>query len=121
MTAATFDLKDDAIIEQGSYWSLTIRYPGNLAGASLKGQIRRDYNGQALQSFRFTPFTYDEDEDKSTALMFLNAGQTQLLPMPATNSGFWRYDVKLYRPGQDPIRLIQGKVFVSPGITDIGE
>lgn len=121
MTAATFDLNGDSIIEQGSYWSLTIRHPGNLAGASLKGQIRRDYKSESLQSFRFTPFTYDADTDKSMALMFLNSGQTQLLPMPTTSAGFWRYDVKLYRPSQDPIRLIQGKVYVSPGITDIGE
>lgn len=128
MTAANYDLNGDSIIEQGSYWSLTIRHPGNLSGASLRGEIRKDFRSQKLQSFRFSPFTYEAETDKSIATMFLNSGQTQLLPIPdpievegLITPGHWLYDVKLIRPGQDPIRLLQGRVYVSPGITDLGD
>lgn len=119
MPAATVDLDGDRIIEQGSYWSLEILYPGNVMGAYLRGQIRKGYGGEAIAELQLLQPDYDEDADKTRFTLFLRAGTTAKMPLPL-NGEFWRYDVLLYLPNEDPRRLLQGKVFVSPGITNVG-
>lgn len=117
MVAAVLDLEGDRIIEEGSYWSLVIRHPGNLADSFIKGEIKRAYNGERLTQFKFLPIAYDDVSDKSTITLYLTSNDTKKLTVPAE---YWVYDVLLFTPGaiESPVRLLQGKVFVSQGVTD---
>ena len=117
MVAATFDLNNDRIIEQGSYWEMTIKYPGNVTGAFLRGQIRKDYGGDLLAEFRFEQPTYNEESDQTSFPVLLNAPLTKKIPLPEGESPFWRYDLYITLPGKEPKRLLQGKVFISPAVS----
>lgn len=118
MTAANIDLEGALIIEQSSYWEMIIRYPGNATGAFIKGQMKTDFGGDPIINFQSRIPEFDAAENKTSFLIFLNAGQTAKIPVPPLNK-FWRYDLLLYLPSKDPFRLVQGKVFVSPGITSL--
>lgn len=119
MPAATLDLVGEQIIEQGSFWKLTLRYPGNVEGGRIRGQIRKDFAGELLASFQFAGGVYNAEQDKTAYELFLRAQSTESIPVPPVGQ-FWLYDVLFIAPGQtDPIRILQGKVAVSPGITDV--
>lgn len=117
MVAAALDLNGDRIIEEGSFWSLEIRHPGDLTGAFIKGEIKRGYNLEKLGSFRFLPIEYDAVTNKSIITLYLTATDTKRLTVPTE---YWVYDVLLVVPGsvESPVRMLQGKVFVSEGVTD---
>lgn len=114
MTAANYDLNGAAIIEQGAYWSLTLRYPGNVAEGYFRGQIKADYGGALITDFRNDPPVYSELNQETTVKFYLNASQTKQMQVP---DEFYRYDIIMFPSNSDPIRLLQGKVYVSPGIT----
>lgn len=116
MPAANLDLDGDRVIEQGSFWMLDILYPGNASGAMLRGQIRKDYGDDLLAEFRSGQAVYDEETNKTRLTILLNASTTAKIPVPNPNE-FWRYDVLFTAPGTEPRRLVQGKVYVSPGVT----
>lgn len=117
MVAAALDLTGDRIIEEGSFWSLVVKHPGNLSESYLKGHIKRAYNGEKLAEFKFLPVAYDAVTSQSTITIYLSANDTKRLPVPPDH---WVYDVLLFTPGavQSPVRMLQGKVFVSEGVTD---
>lgn len=115
MTAATLDLTGDSIIEQGSYWSLMIKYPGNVETAQIRGQIKENFGGKILASFHFQEPFFDEDINKTVFLGYLFAAETRKIPVPAQHHV---YDWLMYLENQDPFRLLRGNVFVSPGVTD---
>lgn len=117
MVAAALDLAGDRIIEENSFWSLVIRYPGNIAESFLKGQIKRAYNGEKLGEFRFLPVEYDAISSQSIITMYLTANDTKRIPVP---DDYWLYDVLLFTPGavDSPVRMLQGKVYMSQGVTD---
>lgn len=114
MTAANYDLDGDSIIEQGAYWSLTLRYPGNVSEGYFRGQIKTDYGGSLIADFRNDPPSYSEVNEQTTIKIYLNASQTKGIQVPEE---FYRYDLIMFPPNADPVRLLQGKVYVSPGIT----
>ncbi len=116
MTAAVLNLTGNFIIEQGSYWELTLSYPGNQINAYLRGQIRKGYNGVVLAEFRYDAPDFNEEEDYTTFKLFLNATQTLKLPIPEEGEE-WRYDVLFFDGVNDPIRLLQGSVDLSLGVT----
>lgn len=117
MPAAILHLDGQNIIEQHSYWFIRIQYPGNVAGARLRGQIKNSREGELLTEFRFDTGTYDEGTEKTEFLMSLRAFQTSKLPIPEEDE-LWVYDVLIQLPEQpDPRRLLQGNVNVSPGVT----
>lgn len=117
MVAAALDLVGDRIIEESSFWSLVVKHPGNLSESFLKGQIKRAYNGEKLLDFKFLPIAYDAGLNQSTITIFLSANDTKRLKVPEDH---WVYDVLLFTPGavQSPVRMLQGKVYVSEGVTD---
>lgn len=119
MPAAILDLVGEQIIEQGSFWKLTLRYPGNVEGGRLRGQIRKGFADELLATFQFIAGIYDAELNKTAYEIFLRAQSTESIPVPPAGQ-FWLYDVLFIAPGQtDPIRILQGKVAVSPGITDV--
>ncbi len=117
MVAAVLDLNGDRIIEEGSFWNLEIRHPGNIQDSFIKGEIKRAYNGEKLATFRSLPIEYDPVLGKSTITLYLTASDTRRMPVP---EDFWVYDVLLFTPGavDSPVRMLQGKVYVSEGVTD---
>lgn len=114
MTAATYDLNGEAIIEQGAFWSLTIRYPGSVVDGYFRGQIKTDFGGDLVADIRNDPPTFSAVNDETSIRFYLNASQTKQIQVP---DDFYRYDIIMFPPNRDPIRLLQGKVFVSPGVT----
>ncbi|MBE9179108.1 hypothetical protein IQ268_11100 [Oculatella sp. LEGE 06141] len=116
MPAATFHLRNESLVEQGSFWSVKLRYPGNVVGARLKGQIKKRIGGDLVGEFKFTTVGFLEGANQTEFLMSLGAAVTQKIPMPET---FHVYDVKITLTGKEPVRLIQGQVEVSPGVTDV--
>jgi hypothetical protein len=117
MVAQNLDLTGDLIIEQGSYWAIVLQLVGDLTGTTLRGQIKDGYGGKLLADFRYGEFTYDEETNKTQIPVFLNAAQT--LQMPVPEASLWVYDIKLMMPGKDSLRLVQGRVDVSRGVTDV--
>lgn len=119
MPSATLNLIGEQIIEQGSYWELTLRYPGNVEGGRLKGQIRKDFKEELLATFRFNTGTYEADQNKTAFKMYLRAQESEEIPVPPQGV-FWLYDVLFIPPEKnDPIRILQGYVNVSPGVTEV--
>jgi hypothetical protein len=118
VTAAQIDLNGEHIIEQNSAWSLQILYPGNVLNARLKGQIRKGYGGELIADFRQRQPIFREADNKTLLELFFSAQETEKIPIPPNNTS-WIYDVLIYLPGREPFRLIQGRVFVSPGVTDV--
>ncbi|MBE9182874.1 hypothetical protein IQ268_30525 [Oculatella sp. LEGE 06141] len=116
MPAAIFDLTDERIVEQGSYWALTIHYPGNVATASIRGQIKTTYGGSTLASFSLETPKFEEETNRTKFVIYLSAAQTTKLTPPVDH---YVYDLRMLIPSKDPIRLMQGKVKVSPGVTDV--
>lgn len=117
MVAAALDLSGDRIIEEGSFWSLEVRHPGNLSESFVKGEIKRQYNGERLGTFKTLPIAYDQGSNRSTITIYLTANDTKRIPVPESH---WVYDVLLFTQGviDSPVRLIQGRVYVSEGVTD---
>lgn len=118
MPAAILDLNGVYIIEQGSSWSLEILLDGDVTGAFIRGQIKQDYGEESIAEFRLNVPVFDDDNNQTRFRLFLNAGVTAQMPLPPAN-GFWIYDLLLYVPEQEPRRLLRGKVFVSPGVTNV--
>ena len=116
MTAATLNLTGNFIIEQGAYWQLQIVHPGDLSNAYLKGQIRRIYGGEVLADFRFDAPDYDAGSNETLFTIYLNASQTLKFPAPDEDDN-WRYDILLFDGRNDPVRLLQGSVELSLGVT----
>ncbi|WOB42973.1 hypothetical protein HNI00_07255 [Thermoleptolyngbya oregonensis NK1-22] len=117
MTAPIYDLNNEAIIEQNSFWELMLFYPGNVSTSSFRGQIRRDFGGEVFANFRFEVRPYDEDANKTPVRVFLSSAETTRIPIPES-SQFWRYDIVMLVQGGDRRRVLQGKVYVSPGVTN---
>lgn len=117
MPAANFDLNDESVIEQGSRWLLTLFYPGDVDKAAFRGQIRKTYGGDVLANFRFAALPYNEETDKTEIRVSLTSNETKKIPLPPS-SEFWRYDVIMTPSGGDRVRLLQGRVYVSPGVTE---
>lgn len=118
MPAAVVDLNENRIIEQNSRFSLVLLYPGDVARARFKGQIRKGYGQEVIADFLFTPANYDEMIGKTRIEAFLPSKTTEKILVPP-NNGYYVYDVVMFEPGKDAIRLIQGKVYISPGVTDV--
>jgi|GEM_PF-3779093 hypothetical protein len=118
MVAAILDLNDDRIIEQGSRWEMGLRYPGDVTGASIRAEIRKHHQGELIATIRSLPAQFDEETNQTAFLLFLNAGLTEKIPVPPAGE-FWLYDLLIYLPGQEPRRLLKGRVFVDAGITNV--
>lgn len=117
MPAAVLDLVESRAIEQNAYWSMKVTHPGDLTGAQLQGQIRRDYSGDLLATLRFSTPSFNAELNQTSFNVFLLAAETLAIPTPRRNE-FWVYDVLLTRSGEaEPSRLLQGKVNISPGVT----
>lgn len=115
MAAAVLDLVGDKIIEQGSFWSIVVTYPGNITGAYFKGEIKKNYGDKAITNFNYN-LAYREEDNKTLITFFLNSGQTTKLPIPEDDV-LLLYDIKMTLPSKEPIRLIQGRADVSPAVT----
>lgn len=118
MPAAVLDLDGDLIIEQGSYWSMTLLYPGNVTGSYLRGDIRKNFGGELLARFQFGTGVHSAETNQTSFLCYLNSGTTKKLPIPVGEAPYWRYDILFQPPSKEQTRLIQGKVFISPGVTE---
>jgi hypothetical protein len=117
MTAATFHLTGDRAIEQNAQYRLTFTYPGNLIGANVRGQIRKELGGELVGEFRMAQPTYDADADKTTFVVGLDSRQTDKIA--ATPPGqFWKYDLRLRPSGLDNIMLLRGNVEVLQNVTE---
>jgi hypothetical protein len=116
MPAATLDLSGSTIIEQNSFWSIELFHPGDITGTSLKGQIKEDYGGKMLAEIQMRPAEFIIPIQKTKFFLFIQPGTTAQIPVPPAGKN-WVYDVLILRPGASPRRLLQGKVFVSPGVT----
>lgn len=117
MPAATFNLTGDNVIEQGSGWEILIKHPGNMTQSSMKAQIRPHFDGNVLAEFRFDAPTFNVQLGQTTFRMWLAASQTQKLNPTKPNEPY-RYDVLMYGSLNGPIRILQGTVEVSPGVTE---
>lgn len=117
MVAAQLNLDGNRIIEEGSFWQLEILYPGNIQGSYIKGDIKRSHDGDRLATFRQLPIEFDAETGKSSIAIYLTAQDTKRIPIPPDS---WVYDVLLFTQGaiDSPVRLLQGLVKVSPGVTD---
>lgn len=117
MTAAIFDLTGDRAIEQSSQYRLTFTFPGNVTGANVRGQIRKDYNGEFVGEFRMAQPSYDPETDKTTFIVGLDSRQTDKIP-PTPEGVYWVYDLRIRPSGGDNIRLLRGNVEVLPNVTE---
>jgi hypothetical protein len=116
MPAAIFNLTGQHIIEQGVPYTLLLRCPGNLVGAVVSSQICKTSGGELLATFTVGELIYDATIAKTLISLTLSATQTQGIPVPLP-SEHWRHDV-LIDIGGEMLRVQQGKVHVSPGVTD---
>jgi hypothetical protein len=117
MTAALFNLTGDRAIEQNAQYRITFTYPGNVSGAVLRGQIRKDYGGELVGEFRMTQPSYDSETDKTTFVVGLDSRQTDRIPVTPPNT-YWVYDLRIRPSGGDNIRLLRGTVEVLPNVTE---
>lgn len=117
MTAAIFNLTGDRAVEQNAQYRITFTYPGNVIGASVRGQIRKDYGGDLVGELRMVQPTYDEETDKTTFIVGMDSRQTDKIPIPP-QGGHWVYDLRIRPSGGDNIRLLRGTVEVLPSVTE---
>lgn len=117
MTAAIFHLTGDRAVEQNAQYRIVFTYPGNVTGANIRGQIRKDYGGDLVGEFRQTQPTYDSETDKTTFTVGMDSRQTDKIPVPPTGQ-FWVYDLRIRPSGGDNIRLLRGNVEVLPNVTE---
>jgi hypothetical protein len=128
----TLDLKGDYAIRQGVPYSMTIRYPGNIIGAVIRGQIRKGFGGAVLANWILGALTYDAVSDRTTIPLSLTATQTQGYPYPLNDPAigvhrmdeglplppkgtFWVYGVE-GELGGNRFRILQGKVELDPEV-----
>ena len=80
-------------IRRTSPWSQPIRFEGNYAEASLRGELRSspDEAGPALASFSASPGEFDAASNQTTIRLSLTAEQTEAIPPDAGNSGVETY------------------------------
>ena len=115
--AQQFDLTGNNAIDQGSVFSFSILYPGNVAANTFKSQIRKTFKGDLIADFTIAA-TYNSGTNKTTILLSLDSNQTANLP--ATRGiNYWVYDVEM-TPIATPlgtIRLVQGDVEITAEVT----
>lgn len=118
MPAAVLDLVNENIIEANSFWSIDVLYPGNMQGSRAKGQIRKKHGGELIVNLRAENPVYDSNANQTRFRMFLRSSETEKLPIPPEDE-FWVYDIVIGLPSGDFRRVLQGKVSVDPGVTDV--
>jgi hypothetical protein len=82
MAQTQLDLKGNYAIRQGMPYTLTIRYPGNITGAIVRGQIRKGIGGALLANWAIGALTYDAVSNYTTMIASLTTAQTQGYPFP---------------------------------------
>lgn len=121
MAAQTLDL----LIEQGATFTLSFVWseqnpdgtagaPHNLTGWDARMQIRKTQGSAPLISATKTSGEFTIDGPAGKVSLKLTDEQTDTL---TTKSAL--YDIELESPGGDVYRLLQGKVTVSPNITQL--
>lgn len=117
MVAARLDLTGDRIIEEGSFWGLTVQHPGDLTGVTAKGVIKASYDGPQIVAFKTIPIVFNEAMNKSEIFIYLTAQDTRRIKPTESH---YVYDVLLVNPGalDSPSRMLQGIVHISQGVTD---
>jgi hypothetical protein len=132
MAQTQLDLKGSYAIRQGMPYTLTIRYPGNITGAIVRGQIRKGIGGALLANWAIGALTYDAVSNYTTMTASLTTAQTQGYPFPLddpivaahrTDQGlpmpprgtFWVYGIE-GELNTNRFRILQGKVEVDPEV-----
>jgi len=106
----------ELLVEQGASFSSSITVkdaennPLNLTDFTVKSQIRKSYYSSTVIEFDITV----EVPEFGVINMELNAEKTSNI-----RAGRYVYDVNLYDDFGDAIRVFEGIVTVSPGVTRI--
>jgi len=112
MAALDYDLR----IDQGAEYRLRIPVldqdgdPVNLSGWSLRGEVRATY-GSPYVLFDLNSSLSVDDDAVHAVLTILGPDSAPWVWTEAV------YDVEIVDPGGSPYRLIQGRVLVSPEVT----
>lgn len=131
-TQQQLDLKGELAIRQGIPYSMTIRYPGNITGATIRGQIRKGMGGALLSNWTIGALSYDAVSDRTIIPASLSSAQTQGYPYPLNDpllgkheadqglpvpprGTFWVYGLEGDLAGAR-FRVLQGKVEVDPEV-----
>lgn len=108
MAILNLDLAGSLAVHQGYEWRAIVLIGGKAIGSSVVGKVFDRFGGTDLATFRFEPPRYLPEVDKTRFPLFLTASTTSALPL--TGSGFYVYNIRLTRPGKQPILLLAGKV-----------
>jgi hypothetical protein len=110
-------------IDQGAYWSQEILWedsngdPVNLTGYTARMQIRkRVTDASAVIELTTTNGRITLGGAAGTILLTIAAADTAALPATPTDKR-WFYDLELVPAGGQVVRLLQGRVLVSPEVT----
>jgi hypothetical protein len=124
MPAANYNIT----IEQGASFSRTLTLkdssgiPINLTGWTIRGQIRASQNASSALA-TFTGTVANQGTNPGEATISLTPTQTAAIPQnpDATTAQAktinYLYDIEGLRPDTSVVRLLQGKVTLSPEIT----
>tara|TARA_Y100000356_G_C11124208_1_gene216404 strand:+ start:170 stop:505 length:336 start_codon:yes stop_codon:yes gene_type:complete len=109
MTAATYDIT----LDQGSDYSTTLQVSGQtLDGYGARGQIRPNARSDQL-SAEFSCTVTGGTSIGGTVEASLTHTQTSELTLAS-----YSYDIEVFNTTTDKaVRLVQGKIFVNPGVT----
>jgi hypothetical protein len=119
--AQILDLYGEYAIEQGVPYSLTLRYPGNVASAVFTMKVRKSPRSTALINATATSATFDSGTGKTTIVFSLTAAVTGGLPNQNLQAlERWVYDVQGKNGSADPFRVCQGKVALNPQVSHAG-
>lgn len=118
MSAAEFDL----VIEQGTDFDKDLLYkingsPVDLTGFTAEGKIRKKPSDPVVAEF-----TVNFATDRTSGIFTISLSKAQTLAIPTGESdssadSLYQYDVMLTDGTDKTIRLLKGKVTVSPAIT----
>ncbi len=114
MTAATrdFTIEQGATFTQRLIWKDSNRNPVNLAGYSARMQARR--------SATATEALLNLTVGNGITLGLMDGTITLSIPAATTDTFTWTravYDLELVKPNGDVVRLLQGELSVSVGVT----
>ena len=110
-------------IDQGAYWSQVIEWqdansaPINLTGYTARMQIRRKVtSADSLLELTTTNGRITLGGVLGTITLAIAAADTAALPATPSDRR-WYYDLELVPAGGNVVRLLQGRVVVSPEVT----
>lgn len=110
------NLTGDLAIQQGSKFSMLIRYPGNIVdgGVTFAGQLRTRPGGKLLTSFQFATPVYNASIGKTEILATIPAASTSAITDGILHGS---YDIEMTVEGYGTVRLFPGKFEIDPEVT----